>query len=183
MWDITLNLRAGKGTSETASKVKTDCWRIASLPRLHRPCPGTSVVAQFPVLLGRSHLHVIIQVLISTLATLNFSQQETCWWLVRHAGRLWGSPLLSPQACPHPLCCALPTLTLRVPAQPLLAALPEPPPLPTATLQKPGNGRGLPGDHGELHTHPGSWEAQPLWGGHSYLMGLPEAVRSTLRPQ
>lgn len=104
VWDITLYLQAGKGTWETASEMKTDCWRIASLPRLHRPCPGTSVLAQFPVLLrGESppchHSSANLQVGYTEVLSAGDTTGgcKPCW-------QLMGSPSFRLQACPLPPC-------------------------------------------------------------------------------
>lgn len=87
--------------------MKTDCWRIA-FPSSSPP-PTPTVVAQFPGLLRDESPCVIIQVLISTSFTLNFSQQETllvayksCWQCTGQQLEWVGSPVFRLPACSPP---------------------------------------------------------------------------------
>ena len=105
-----------------------------------------------------SHLHVIIQVLISTSCMLNFSQQEMFLGLTSPAGNAPGGGW-SGWPCPPPGHLLDPRI--------------KPTPTPSSTPNL-GNGWGLPGqDPGELQTHPASLEMQPLLGVVFLLDGAP----------
>lgn len=137
-----------------------------------------------------SHLHVIIQVLISTSCMLNFSQQEMFLGLTSPAGNApgggwsgWAHPYSAFSPLPRSLGWlseTVPSLPLFPPisAQPLMTTFllstpPPPTPTPSSTPNL-GNGWGLPGqDPGELQTHPASLEMQPLLGVVFLLDGAP----------
>lgn len=100
-WDITLYIQAGKGSSETGCQMKTGCWGIALPPRLHLPHPEPQWLPSSLFFQEVSHLHIIIQVLISTGCAERLS-----------AGGIWGA-CQSCQQCrgshcrgwaPRPLC-------------------------------------------------------------------------------
>lgn len=150
-------------------------------PHTHRPQWLPSSLVSWEV----SHLHVIIQVLISTSRMLNFSQQGTFLGLTSRAGKCtgrqleWvGSPVFSLQLYSSPSWLTVPTLSLFLTFQlslwwlphfcPLLS--PHHPPLPKKPL---GNERRFLGQDWESSKpiQP-PWKCHHLWGWHFYLTGF-----------
>lgn len=185
-------LQAGKGTSGTGYKMKTDCWWIASLstslPPLH---PQTSIVAQFPCLLRRespschnssANLHILYA---EFLPAGNVSgAYKSCWQCTRRQLDWVGSPLFSLQSCSPLSRLAVRDCTFRTffpfyfssashDYLPFVHSHPHPTPTPSSTPNL-GNGWRFPGqDLGELQSHPASLEMQPLLGVVFLLDGAP----------
>lgn len=136
-----------------------------------------------------SHLHVIIQVLISTSCMLNFSQQEMFLGLTSPAGNApgggwsgWAHPYSAFSPVPRSLGWlseTVPSLPLFPPisAQPLmttfLLSTPPPPPqllLPPQTLEMDGGFLVRTRESSKPIQHP--WKCNHFWEWYSCLMGL-----------